>query len=529
MSENLHNIDKLFRDVLEEHEDVPAEKIWDAVESNLDKNNVIQIKRRYNNLKKIAAVLLLLLLSTLVYELYNKNKQYKALVNKNINDKQQKTADAANKVADERKANTFAVIPQAENTTAAKQNEQTALPPEPENTQNKKNAADALNNIEVAADKIKHKQPAFSSGEKNAGASESINKTENGIVPVQNKNAAAFYSRTAVNKTTKNNTKIKIRNSVAEVDTENNSVSNENETTVVKELTAYDKTKLYAIHANPILNAAVIKFRQSPEAGIKNTAKKATVFKPFHFSVSAFFAPQYSSNNIKEESHNRNSGPGGPPQTNGNHHKEIKNEEQHKAAYSAGVLVEIPVGKNWSIQSGITYHHKNITIEPKKIYARLDNDGKAKYLFDCSSGYAYISSKTATVPAVGDSINAAASSNMLGYLGLPVVVNYNFAAGKFKIIPTVGTVINFLVKQKIETDLVQGTTKAKETINTIQGLKSTYFTASAGVSFEYALNKKIALIFTPAASFALSSINKAAAVKSYPNSLGLAGGLKIKF
>ncbi len=527
MSENLHDIDKLFRDGLEEHEDVPAEKIWDAVESNLDKNNVIQIKRRYNNLKKIAAVLLLLLLSTVVYELYNKNEQHKALVNKNNNDKQQKKSDEANKVADERKASTLAVIPQAENTTAAKQNEQTALPPEPENTQNTKNTADAINSTEVAADKIKHKQPAFSAAEKNAGASETINKTENGIVPVQNKNAAAFYRRTAVNKATKNNTKI--RNSVSEADTENNSVSNENEATVVKELTAYAKTKLYAIHANPILNTDVIKFRQSPDALIKNTAKKATAFKPFHFSVSAFIAPQYASNNIKEELHNRNSGPGGPPQTNGNHHKEIKNEEQHKAAYSAGVLVEIPVGKNWSIQSGITYLHKKITIEPKKIYARLDNDGKAKYLFDCSSGYAYISSKTTATPAVGDSINAAASSTALGYLGLPLAVNYSFAVGKFKIIPVAGGIINFLVKQKIETELGQGTTKAKETINTIQGLKSTYFTASAGVSFEYALNKKIALSFTPAANFALSSINKAAAVKSYPNSLGLAGGLKIKF
>ncbi|MEY2917257.1 MAG: hypothetical protein RIS73_971, partial [Bacteroidota bacterium] len=205
-----------------------------------------------------------------------------------------------------------------------------------------------------------------------------------------------------------------------------------------------------------------------------------------------------------------------------------KKEEQHQNAFSTGVLVDIPLGKNWSIQSGITYISKNISIEPKKIYARLDTDGKAKYLFDCSSGYTYISSKTGSVPAVGDSINATNSTNSLGYLGIPLGFNYAFSTGKFNIIPVAGIISNFLVKQGIETELTQGATKEKQIISTIQGLKSTYFNAFAGVALEYNVSKRIALNITPSGNFALSSINKDAAVKSYPNSFAVAGGIKIK-
>jgi hypothetical protein len=86
-----------------------------------------------------------------------------------------------------------------------------------------------------------------------------------------------------------------------------------------------------------------------------------------------------------------------------------------------------------------------------------------------------------------------------------------------------------LTRQKIETELVGASTNEKQTISTIQGLKKTYFNAFAGVALEYNVSKKIALNITPVSNFALSAINKDAAVKSYPNSFGVAGGVKIKF
>jgi len=87
MGENLHDIDKLFRDSLEEHEEVPSEKVWDALDNNLDKSNVIQIKRKYNNLKRLAVALLLLLLGTVIYEIQSKKAGKEIVVNKNAAEK----------------------------------------------------------------------------------------------------------------------------------------------------------------------------------------------------------------------------------------------------------------------------------------------------------------------------------------------------------------------------------------------------------------------------------------------------------
>jgi hypothetical protein len=217
----------------------------------------------------------------------------------------------------------------------------------------------------------------------------------------------------------------------------------------------------------------------------------------------------------------------GPQPRNGR--DQIKSEEQHQSSSTAGILVTLPVGKKWSLQSGVTLLNNETSIEPKKIFAKMDIDGKVKYRFDCASGYTYISPKTGTTPTVGDSVNTAASTNNLKYIGIPLAVNYNFSLGKFNIVPTFGVMANFLVKQRIETEIMQGVAPEKQTISNIQGLKSNYFNAFTGLAVEYNINKRLALSIMPSGNFALSSINKDAAVKSYPNSFGLNGGLKIKF
>jgi hypothetical protein len=246
--------------------------------------------------------------------------------------------------------------------------------------------------------------------------------------------------------------------------------------------------------------------------------------RPFHFSLTPFVSPQFSFNRMEDDHHD----PGPQPRNN---REQIKKEEQHQSSSSVGVLVDIPFGKKWGLQSGITYVNQETSMEPKKIFAKMDTDGKVKYRFDCSSGYTYISFKTGTAatPVVGDSVTAAASSNTLKYIGIPLALHYTINLGKFSIVPTFGAVANFLVKQRIETEIMQSGSNEKQTINSIQGLKPGYFNAYSGIAFEYNLNKRIAFSVMPAGNIALSSINKDAAVKSYPNSFAVTGGVKIKF
>ncbi len=61
MKEILPDIDKLFRDAVDQHEALPSPRVWDNIEQSLDKKTVIRITKRYDQLKKIAVVLLLLL------------------------------------------------------------------------------------------------------------------------------------------------------------------------------------------------------------------------------------------------------------------------------------------------------------------------------------------------------------------------------------------------------------------------------------------------------------------------------------
>jgi Outer membrane protein beta-barrel domain len=513
---------------------MPDGKVWDAIDNNLDKSNVIQIKRKYNNLKRLAVALLLLLLGTIAYEIQSKKSGKDELVKNNL--------DSNNKI----------------NNTTVKHSKQ-------------KEGVNNLNDSDNARDTLsKTSSTSLQSTElSNAGKAP--------LVDTVQQNGENTNQRTGVIAMQHNKIKISTSNSSKEAITDEDSLVGQVSNYIAKKLSTH-KTKFTVINAaaeqeviadvyeaaknasdkksvistylnelkslqidkakkittgwqkNNLTN--IIAMRTSPDAisgsaGIKNKNTKNR--KPFHFNITAFYSPQFSSNNIREEAHTQNTGPGGPPPPlPGGSRDHIKKEEQDQNAFSTGVLVDIPLGKNWSIQSGITYISKNISIEPKKIYARLDKDGKAKYLFDCSSGYTYISSKTGSVPAVGDSINATNSTNSLGYLGIPLGFNYTFSTGKFNIIPVAGIASNFLVKQGIETELTQGATKEKQIISTIQGLKSTYFNAFAGVALEYNVSKRIALNITPSGNFALSSINKDAAVKSYPNSFAVAGGIKIK-
>jgi hypothetical protein len=179
------------------------------------------------------------------------------------------------------------------------------------------------------------------------------------------------------------------------------------------------------------------------------------------------------------------------------------------------------------VQTGVGYIARSITIQPKKIFAEKDNEGKIRYRFDCSGGYTYIDPKAGTSVAVGDSTVTTASVTRLGYISVPLMVNYSLGASKrFSIVPGAGLVGNFRVKQKIETGL-DAIGATKQNFTSIQGLRSSYFNVTAGVALQYNLSRRLSINLMPAGSWAITSINQNAVVKSYPNAFSIQGGLKI--
>jgi len=236
-------------------------------------------------------------------------------------------------------------------------------------------------------------------------------------------------------------------------------------------------------------------------------------------SATIFFSPDLVSTNLKNDH----------PRFREDDRHEIEKDEKFKFSSTIGVLIDYNTGKNWMLESGLTFSTRITDIMPKTIYARPDNNGNINYRFNCSAGYSYVTLKSSGSPVSGDSIKALTSKNTLQYIGVPLVVKYMFSKGRFGVTPGVGISANFLTKGKIETTIATTTGDESATSNNIQGLKSMYFNGSASVGVQYKLNKFFALTFIPTAHFALSSINKDAPVKTNLNSLGLGAGVIMKF
>ena len=71
MSENLHNIDDLFKKALEENDEEPSPQIWDKLDRHLDKKNVVHINKKYRRVKWVAAASILFICAMGMYTFYN--------------------------------------------------------------------------------------------------------------------------------------------------------------------------------------------------------------------------------------------------------------------------------------------------------------------------------------------------------------------------------------------------------------------------------------------------------------------------
>jgi hypothetical protein len=121
------------------------------------------------------------------------------------------------------------------------------------------------------------------------------------------------------------------------------------------------------------------------------------------------------------------------------------------------------------------------------------------------------------------------SKNTLDYLGIPLSFKYHVGLGKFSLSPQFGLNLNLLLNQKIVAEINSGGNKERETMNDIQGLKSSYVSGILGMNARYAVNSRLSLIVAPEAKLALTAINKNAPVRSYRQSLGLAAGVQVDF
>jgi hypothetical protein len=533
MSEDLHNIDDLFRKALEENQQLPSQSVWDNIDKALDKKKVVSISKKYNKLKWAAAVLLLFSLGMAMYTLHIR-KQNRELVKQNKEGRNILKQKSQNKIAGKDSS-----IVSTKNIA------------QPQDTDNRNNFQKQKKNVDsnFANNKIKitdNKTLANKAGKEKKSVP--VKNQNNTLLPGKSTESVALQNRkksifkkfpdfkmqveegkidSANNITVKVNRKLVTdKNDLARVETKNNRayhiVTDKQKNIETEELVPELKNNFLLSTQKPDIQ--IDKILQKKAIALNNKkpsfSKKNKVNSTGNslFSATVFFSPDLVSTALKDDH----------PRFREEERNAIEKDEQIKFSSTFGFLLDYNIGKNWKVESGLTYSSRKTAIHPKTIYARPDNDGNINYRFNCSAGYSYITVKSSTPPISGDSVNVLASTNSLQYIGLPLNVKYIFTTGRFSILPGAGVSFNFLTKGKIETTIATYTGAKNSSTDNIQGLKPMYLNGAASIGFQYKLNTTFYLSFEPAFRFALSSINKDASVKTNLNSIGLSTGLVIK-
>ncbi len=531
MSEDLHNTDDLFKKGLEDNTEIPSNAVWENIDKSLDKKKVISISKKYSKLKWAVAVLLLFSIGMAMYTAYV-SKQNKDLVkekNENKTSVQQtgktdikqgngnEIADADQTSAGNKLNDSLLTVKENDNAITNSKDSVLIVSKNETDDSPGKDFTSAKSKLKINR-QSKTKSTVFSpqADEFRVNLNEDL-PTQNKLRPLTPKNENDKDDNIVQQLITRSDNKI-----LANTSKEKEVTSPENIGYILNipvpfaSLFDIENKKIDAPLHFPGLMIADIKTvtNNQPLA-----AKQGSIKTSSRLSATIFYSPEIVSSSLEDDH----------PRFREDNRHEIEKNEKRKLGSTIGVLINFNAGKNWILESGITLWTSKIDIEPKTIYARTDNFGNLNYRFNCSAGYSFVNLNAGGIPTQGDSIRTIHATNTLQYIGIPLAVKYVINDGKFRLVPGIGIAANFLTKGQIETTLPTSTGIKSASTNDIHGLKSSYFQAFTSFGLEYKLRKSLALVLTPTARFALSSINKDAPVKTKLNSYGVGAGFVVKF
>jgi hypothetical protein len=530
MTEDLNNIDKLFKAAIDGHEEAASDESWKVIDKELDRNNIITIRKKYADLKKLVAVLLVLLSGTIIYEWHSaySSKTINTSIDSNQSNtnnynsisaiNKNNTATDYNNAGDLSKTNQHSEAAGNNNTTYISTAAPKSVLTNNNNVSVKSNEKSAAKILPQLKESNNITTPVITTDNANA----TNNKTANDFIKIKKK-GRFFASSTSATISDDDS-------AIGETITAPNNNSEENNKTPSKQ---FSTGLLKPLSRQAVISHAATGFATTSvtlqnnillKTIIKNNSAAATtktrLNKASRFSASVFYSPSLPSDLIEDDDDgNRN---------NSNIRDDAAHikKGEHQSSYSFGSSIEYAINKHWSIQSGLTFIQKVSHINPKTIYAEDAGNGNIGYLFNFSSGYSYLPSKS-SVLAIGDSAQASRSTNALQYVCIPLQAKYTISKGKFNFNVSLGASYNILLKGTLETEVVNDTTVENETVNKITGLKPGYISGLMGFGAEYPVTKKIAVCFNPSFNLAFTSITQGAPVRSYPSFFSFAAGLHI--
>ncbi len=511
MSEHLHNIDDFFKIPIEAYSEMPSNTVWEAIENNFDKNNHVQLKKKYQNLKRAAALLLVLLCGSIFFIILRDDK--KEIVNIERGNTQK-----INATQNDAQSN----LP---NSTTQKINNSQAVSPTPTLKDNETAHTSLSQSIDVQNEKIGKGFKSTATIFKHKLALQNKKVKQNTIYSNEEmgNNDEDYYSKKLKLKST-TKTNINITNGIAIEDELIQKESSPKNNILQASIISLEKMPLVQNIFKPwvYFPTTITALQINTVKDIANKTKRTHLF-----SATIFASPELSFNRLEDDKFHQDRT---QPSQSGNRPRDdrdkIKREEHKATSFSAGVLLNYSFCEKITIQSGIGFTSTTTEVRPKKVFAEQNAIGEIKYKNNCSLGATYINSKAGTVINVGDSAMLDNTKNTLQYISVPLNILYHFQVRKFQISPMLGVAANILVKQKVTTR-VEGDDTQK--ITKIEGVNKNYFNANIGVDFAYKIGKNISLNGMPNARIGLNPLNKNSNVKFYSNALGFLIGMKYHF
>lgn len=528
MNDDLHNIDDLFREGLEEHrEDVPS-SAWDVVSNDLDKKQAALYKNKYDKLKRLALLLLLFcfvgggicLLTMLGH------KQNSIAANK-PDTKNTQSVTTTTQVQQEKDEQSHSVTHTGSiSKPVVQENEADGTKAPYEKTISaKKNNPDIVEQSTLstsvhAPEKGTRSNKYIADKPFKSSTIVSVNTPKSkGIKNVYSERMSALENSSYSNKGGLNRGPIAGKSMLAKT----RDANRVNASTTTSPAAAYtppqritslplrDASPLFTIAPNSSLAPSVSSMQSSQPALHKSRNIHA-------LSLTAFVAPNINFDHLEDNGHF--AGPG-------RNRQEAHREEQKNTSFSGGLLLNYELSRSWILHAGVSVTSSSTFISPKTVYAKADNNGHTSYELPYSSGYVYISPK-GSQPVAGDSARTQRTMSKLTYVTIPVSASYHLRLARFSFLPTVGLGVNILMNGKAKTALANPASNESFSAS-ISGLKPTYLDGHLGLGVEYSLNRKFSLSFRPNARLALTPINKETPVKSYQSFLSIESGVKINF
>lgn len=527
MSEDLHDIDDLFKKALGQHKEVPSPEVWEAIDKHLDKNKVVSISKKYNKLKWAAAALLVFSFGMAMYTLQTglKNKELvkqNKIGNSQPEDpetiKQKKGSPGSHVAAPGARKNALPGVGNAA-------------------SDDRKDPSESKAQMQMGDTFLRRRSTVGIQHPISKQDLGGAGRTDRSHTRPENNKPADIVGRAAADNSAKENKKpaTTLNGNYWQYNRQQDSLAVEQKPADVP-----DRTKKSYVPGVP-LSADVIPVSgenftlQSPvplllnkglngESEYKNNGTKISTAKDgiraagnSSFFVSAFVSPEFVSFNVQDDH----------PRYREDNKNQIKNNEKPRSSLSYGIWLGYNTGKKWTLTSGLSVFSTVTDINTKTIYARPDNGGSIRYRLSCSAGSAFVPLKSGPSLIAGDSTNILSARNTLQYVSIPFLVRYTIGKGRLTVSAGAGFSANILSKGKIETLVLTAGGYESSHSNKIEGLKPAFFNSQLSLGADYHLNTKVAINFTPSAKIALSSINKNEPVKTRMNSLGLSAGITI--